>query len=416
MTLLIYASKLKSPELYEQLFISLSNFLIVYGSSLSLPLNDQEFLLTTYTITIGLFPFYYGLVVQPFLQISFTRGVSVGYPLFLLFVIFAIAFPYIIFSYFWRLNHFDPFQLWILIFFLLSFYACDCSRRLFFRLGSIQLSFAGACFILIIRSSVLFSDNVTSFLWINIFANLFYCILAFFFVYSLLLSPRSNYSLSLESFSSLASRHLSLWSLFAPISILGFLTSSIPLIYASKVPPLDFLLFSKVRSLFSLFNPILEYFDGYLASVPSASALRTISLYRTSARVLFFAGLSFASILSFISSHGALFDSLLLSSFPLRSDDQGFPLALPVFLIGASSVFGYVVRVYAALTRRIGFLRSELYSNALSVSGLLVLFLRPSLYSAAALFLSLSFLQLCYYLYFLTNLAREQKSTDDLLK
>lgn len=391
---------LKSPSIFEQLSISLSNFLLVYGSSYSLDPTGQEFLLTTYTIAIGFFPFFYGLIVQPFLQLSYDKKLSLDYFFFLPLLTFVLLGLYLVFSYFYRLGGYAWPQICLLSVYLLSYYFYELARRFLFVRGLIYSSLAGAFSILAVRSSIFFFVNVQSFLVLNIFINFATSAVYFLHVQRSLPSARFRFSsLSGESLL-LPVSHLSLWRLLVPVSALGFLTSTMPMLYASKMPASAFLLFSKTKALFSLFNPVMEYFDGYLSSFQFASFDRIRQLYILVSKFVFVIGSIFSLFLAFASSNRHLAYSFLLIPNSQRNSFSGDPLPVIVFLIGFSSVLLYCVRIYSAFFRRIGHLRVEFLSVLFSCAGLVALFLAPTLYSALFLFLSIALLQFCSYLYF----------------
>jgi len=396
--------RLKSIDTLEQLLISLSNFLLVYGSSFSLSLADQDFVLTVYTVTIAFFPLFFSLIVQPFLQASYKHKPSIIYLLCLLILTGFLIFVYILFSYIYRLSEYSFLQLATLAFFVLSFYYYELTRRFLFSLGFIKFAFVGAIFIAITRSSVFFFSDAQSFLVVNLLLNFAFFL---FFLVCILWSTSSilfSFSFLFDSSALLLSSHVSSWRIFLPISLLGFVTSSFPMLFASRMLAVDFVLFSKIRALFSLFNPALEYFDGYLSSSSHADPRQLRNAYILSARLITFAGVVFSFLLSFLFVDSTFAYSFLLiprSQFSIASYDF---LPFLVFLIGISSTIMYCVRVYAAFFRRISRLSVELYSLSFSAIGLFMLFSPPSLYSALALFLLISLLQLCAYLYSFSRL------------
>jgi len=393
----------------DQVFISLGNFFFVWNSSRFYSIQDSALTISFYTIAISFYPFYYSLILQPLYTIYNAGRSSRTYLVVLALLSFALSgLSAFLFSLvIWR-SSLNAVHLLASFTFTSSFFFADYSRRLVLisQIPASNLA-TTSCLLFLTRSSSLIIVQPSIFISVNVISNIYAGI---FLLRYALSSTQFDLVSNQKTGFILRHDHLPLLSSLAPLGLVSFAVGILPSLYSINLPSLQFVFVSRIRSLFSLFNPFFEFLDGaYFLRSPLSTDREHVVLGRLASFIALL-GMLTSYLVASLLTHYKHSSSFVLS--PLFSTNVTPNAALFIFLLVSSIFFAYSVRVILVLYRRFSFHGSELLVASCSLPCLFILLKPPTLASVSFLYFLIALSQLIaslliYYRRFFSTVNRQ---------
>jgi len=380
-----------TTTIFDQAFISLGNFFFVWNSSRTFTSQESALTISFYTIAISFYPFYTSLILQPLYSIYNAGKSTRTYLVVLALLSFALSglSAYLFSLVIWR-STLTSAHLLTSFFFTSSFFFADYSRRLVL-VSRISTSYLAriSCLLFLTRSSSLIIPQPSIFILVNVIFNLF----AGLFLLRHALSSRQINVSSTDMLAHIFSHeHLPLLIPLAPLGLVSFAVGILPSLYSINLPSIQFVFVSRIRSLFSLFNPFFELLDGaYFLRSPVSTDREHVVLGRLALLIALF-----GTPISFFVTK-ILTNNKHVSFFELSPpfSTHVFPnAAIVIFLLVFSIFLAFSVRVTLVLYRRLAFHGSELFVASCSLPCLFILLQPPTFASVSSLYFLVALSQL----------------------
>jgi len=164
------------------------------------------------------------------------------------------------------------------------------------------------------------------------------------------------------------------------------------LLYSINLPSVQFIFVSRIRSLFSLFNPFFKFLDGaYFLRSPLSTDGEHVVLGRLAFFIALF-GMLTSFLVAILLTHYKHISSFGLS--PLFLTYISPNAAFFIFLLVSSIFLAFSVRVTLVLYRRFSLHGSELFVASCSLPCLFILLQPPTFASVSSLYLLIALSQL----------------------
>ena len=381
----------RNSALWEQAFISFGNYLFVWSSSSSFSAHDAAYVISSYTVAIAFYPLYFAWIIQPLRTIYIDKKATQTYLLVTAFIaISAAAFFSLIFTSITSRSGTLISVSFLPLLFSSSFYFLDYFRRLtLLTTTSLKLLSKVSFLLLLARLSCPLFPHAIVFLVFNTIANIFFGILLLFSLFSFRHLFRHDERPFVHI---LLHDHLPLLVPLAPLGLLSFAVGTFPSLYSIQLLSLEFIFVSKIRSLFSLFNPFFEYLDGaYFLRRLVPSRRQTIATGFFALSIIFggvLVSFLLPLLLNFIPLHEASALTISDSSHGLFHDPS-----LIIFLLSLSTFVSFSVRVFISLFRRSLLHGYELLVPVCALPCLFLALKSPTILLTAVLYFSLAFSQ-----------------------
>jgi len=380
-----------NATIFDQVFISLGNFFFVWNSSRIFTPQESALTISFYMIAISFYPFYTSLILQPLYSIYNAGRSSRSYLVVLALLSFALSglAAYLFSLAIWR-STLTFAHLLTSFFFTSSFFFADYSRRLVLvsRLSTSYLAII-SCLLFLTRSSSLIIPQPTIFILVNVIFNL---LAGLYLLRHALFSRQINLSTTDKFAHIFIHEHLPLLFPLAPLGLVSFAVGILPSLYSINLPSVQFIFVSRIRSLFSLFNPFFEFLDGaYFLRSPLSTYREHVVLGRL-AFLIALLGMLTSFLVAILLTHYNHISSFGLSPlFPTYISPNA---SLVIFLLVSSIFLAFSVRVLLVLYRRFSFHGSELLVASCSLPCLFILLQPPTLASVSSLYFLIALSQL----------------------